>query len=721
MDSSGVISTLVGGGAASAVGYSGFGSGIKLNNPRGVAVDYEGTFYIADTGDNVVLVNYIDGIINTRIGGGATGSSCSFTSPCLPYNVKITAPYAVATDSSGNLYATLQVGGSLPGFYIAENQMDNNNYYLLNTTAYNYYTTSPSVAVDAYSNLYYTYDDPGGPLLSPTPLCYVLAQNRAYSTSAAGQRFWTVAGAGKCGFSGDGGRATGAEISTNIGEFAFDAAGNFYFADTGNNRIRRVDVLNGVIHTVAGNGGAGYTGDGGPSTGAPIQTPTGLAVDSTGRVYATSLVSGTTLKAGIRSFGTIGMIPSGAQLLAAHSTAQTVLLSNVGNDTLNISHMAVTGGNTGDFAIDPNTTSCLTTAPLYSGHNCTIGVIFTPTAAGTRSATLTLVDDTVATINTVQLTGSGATAAKPVLAPTSLTFAAAVVGVQTAAQNLTLTNTGGLPLTTGTFSITGTNNLDFSQTHTCGITLAAAASCAISVTFKPTAPGARTAAVSIATAAGTVISTLSGSGLAPASALLSRTSLTFASQATGTTSAAQTVTLSNPGGVALGITSIGFTGVNPTYFAQTHTCTTSVAAAGSCTISVTFKPLAAGLPAATLSVVTSAGTVTTTIKGTSTAANAKVTLTSRANPAPSRQFVALTSSVTSTSSTQPTGKVQLKEGTQIVAVSTLANGSATFKFLDLVPGRHLLIAYYMGDKQHAASQSAAVGQIVGTKIDSYLH
>src|SRR5450631_1941783 len=290
-DSSGVITTLVGGGAASAVGYSGFGSGIKLTGPRGVAVDYAGTFYISDTGDSVVLVRYLDGIINTRIGGGATGSSCSFASPCLPYNVKITPPYAIATDPSGNVYTTLQVGGSLPGFYIAASEVDNNNYYLLNTTAYNYYSTSPFLAVDLYSNLYYTYEDPGGPLLSPTPLCYVLGQNRAYSTSAAGQRFWTVAGSGKCGFSGDGGKATGAEISTNIGQFAFDAAGNFYFADTGNNRVRRVDVASGVIHTIAGNGSTGYAGDGAGAPGASIHSPVGVAVDSMGQVYATGLVS----------------------------------------------------------------------------------------------------------------------------------------------------------------------------------------------------------------------------------------------------------------------------------------------------------------------------------------------------------------------------------------------------------------------------------------------
>ena len=308
-DSSGNFVVLVGGGTASAVGYSGFGSGVKLNNPHGVAVDYSGTFYISDTDDAVVLVRYIDGIVNTRIGGGATGGSCSYSVPCLPYNVKITPPYSIATDPNGNVFTTLQVGGSLPGFYIAENEADNNNYYLLNTTAYNYYSTSPSIAGDIYGNLFYTYEDPGGPLLSPTPLCYILEQNLAYSRSQSGSRFWTIAGTGACGFSGDGGRANGARISTTIGQFAFDEAGNFYFADTGNNRIRRIEAITGIIRTIAGTGANGYGGDNGPSTGAAIQAPTGLAVDSTGRVYVTAAAaakqnSAPPLKTEVREFGT---------------------------------------------------------------------------------------------------------------------------------------------------------------------------------------------------------------------------------------------------------------------------------------------------------------------------------------------------------------------------------------------------------------------------------
>jgi hypothetical protein len=717
-DSSGTITSIVGGGTASAVGYSGFGSGIKLTGPRGVAADYSGTFYISDTGDSVVLVRYIDGILNTRIGGGATGSSCSYTSPCLPYNVKITPPYSIASDPSGNVYTTLQVGGSLPGFYLAENQADNNNYYLLNTTAYNYYTTSPSLGVDLYSNLYYTYEDPGGPLLSPTPLCYVLAQNRAYSTSSSGQRFWTVAGSGPCGFSGDGGKATGAEISKVIGQFAFDVAGNFYFADTGNNRIRRVDAASGIIRTVAGNGVKGFVGDGGPATNATLDTPTGLAVDSSGQIYVTGL-AGTAPKADIRVIGTKGILNFSGQPLSAHSPAQTILVSNTGNDTLNFTHVGLSSGNIADFAIDPNTTSCNLTLPLYSGKSCNIGVIFTPSAAGARSAVMTILDDTITGSNFVQLNGTGLGPAKATLTPTTEAFNPETVNVASGPRIITLANTGGVAMTISSYTFTGANPADFTQTHTCGATLNGGATCTISVIFKPAAIGAKSATLSVVTSGGTVTAALTGSGLAAAAvAALSPTSLTFASQTVGTASVAKSFTLSNTGGSSLTISSYAFTGTNAGDFSQTHNCGTTLAAGASCIINIAFKPTAAGTRLATLSVATTAGTVSRSLSGTGVAAAAvkpKVTLSSTFNPAVNGQVVVLRSTVGGTSSAKPTGNVRLMEGPRIVAQASLAAGSVTFKRLNLSPGKHMLTAFYLGDNLHKPSNSVAIRQIVGKK------
>ncbi|MGE5322016.1 MAG: hypothetical protein ACM3SW_04105 [Actinomycetota bacterium] len=93
----------------------------------------------------------------------------------------------------------------------------------------------------------------------------------------------TVAGSGTLGYAGDGGPATSAEISESYG-VAVDGAGNLYISDWNNSRVRKVDT-SGIITTVAGNGTAGYSGDGGPATGAELWRPWAIALDGAGNLY----------------------------------------------------------------------------------------------------------------------------------------------------------------------------------------------------------------------------------------------------------------------------------------------------------------------------------------------------------------------------------------------------------------------------------------------------
>lgn len=271
---------------------------------------------------------------------------------------------------------------------------------------FSYSSGSPgSFAVDRNGNLYTKYS-------FSTTTCYLLQEplyNAEYSPTAN-----RVAGGVNCGFSGDGGQARGAEISSTIGQIAFDVAGNLYFADAGNQRVRRIDAVTGIIRTIAGNGTAGYGGDGGPATKALLSSPTGLGVDSQGQVYILSNAPAAGPTQVLRKVGTTGDLafPSTKQGVASPSMAINV--ANTGNTALSFVRYTLIGVNPADFSLDNNNTSCSFAAgnSLPAGQSCQINVIFKPAAVGTRSATLNLVDNTVAVVNNVTLTGTAVAAAK---------------------------------------------------------------------------------------------------------------------------------------------------------------------------------------------------------------------------------------------------------------------------------------------------------------------
>ena len=288
-----------------------------------------------------------------------------------------------------------------------------------------------------------------------------------------------------------------------------------------------------------------------------------------------------------------------SQTVGTTSAAQTVTLTNTGSATLTITSISASG----DYA---ETDTCGTSVAV--GANCTISTTFTPTASGTRTGTLSIADNTSGSPQSVSLTGTGAAASAPVvsLSASSLTFTSQTVGTSRAAQTVTLANTGNASLNLTSIAVTGTNSGDFAQTNNCGSSVAAGANCTISVTFTPTAPGTRSSSLSITdNASGSPQSvSLTGTGAAASAPVvsLSASSLAFASQTVGTTSAAQSVTLSNTGNASLNLTSVSASGD----FAQTNTCGSSVAAGANCTFSVTFTPTASGTRTGTLSITNNA-------------------------------------------------------------------------------------------------------------------
>jgi hypothetical protein len=177
----------------------------------------------------------------------------------------------------------------------------------------------------------------------------------------------------------------------------------------------------------------------------------------------------------------------GVQPIGTTSAPGPAALINVGGAFLTINSIATSGANSGDFSVSQ---ACAN--PLAPAAVCLLSVTFKPTAAGPRKSSISISDNAGGSPQTVILAGVGS-AGGP--SPTSLTFASQTVGTSSAMQTITFTNKSSVTMNLWQIAILGANAGDFSQTNTCGGTLGAGANCTVSVTFKPTATGARTASL----------------------------------------------------------------------------------------------------------------------------------------------------------------------------------------------------------------------------------
>jgi hypothetical protein len=234
----------------------------------------------------------------------------------------------------------------------------------------------------------------------------------------------------------------------------------------------------------------------------------------------------------------------GDQLVGTTSTGQSVTLTNSGTATLNISGVILTGTNSGDFS---RTNHCAAT--LGAGLSCTLDVTFTPIAAGSRTATLSISGDAPGSPHAVLLSGTG-TGPGVSLAPPSLSFGNQLVGTTSASQTVTLTNGGTAVLNISGVTLTGTNSGDFSRTNHCAATLGAGLSCTLDVTFTPIAAGSRTATLSISSDAPGSPHTLSLTGTGTDFSL----GVSSGSSTSATVNAGQTATYN------LQVTPTGFSG-----------------------------------------------------------------------------------------------------------------------------------------------------------------
>ena len=257
VDSTGTITTIAGTGEAGFSGDGGPASQAQFRRPWDVAVDGAGNVYIADFEDHRIRKIDAAGTITTIAGPGDGGPASQ---------VRVSYPSGVAVDGAGNLYFE-----SNGGIY----KRDAAGTITAITGDRAGFAGDGGPALQAHFRY------PSGLAVDGTGNVYIAdSQNRRIRKVDTAGTIATIAGRT---FSGDGGSATGAQTSYPLG-VAVDGLGNLYIADTENHRIRKVDAA-GTITTVAGTGESGFSGDGGPATGARIDQPQAVAVDGLGNLY----------------------------------------------------------------------------------------------------------------------------------------------------------------------------------------------------------------------------------------------------------------------------------------------------------------------------------------------------------------------------------------------------------------------------------------------------
>jgi len=335
----------------------------------------------------------------------------------------------------------------------------------------------------------------------------------------------------------------------------------------------------------------------------------------------------------------------------------------------------VNGLRNSPFKIATAGTTCNANTVLAPSGTCTYAIAYNPTSIGTQTATLQVnfgvtAGRTNAFSVSTALSGTGvATSATLTAGP--FNFGPMVVGQTSTAQVATFTNTGSVALIP---VITTTGN--FAQTNNCGASVAAASSCTINVTFKPTTLGAKNGSLTVTSPATVTPIALTGTGVNPSATLTQATN--FGGVGIGLSSAIQTLTFTNTSPMALAPV-VSIQGGQATDFAQTNNCPVSLGIGASCTITVTFNPTATGARFSRVFVTSSVPTLSlaSPLNGTGllVAGISPATINLSKNPAtaPSTQTVTITNS--SPVAIPVSGAALVLGGTNRSSFTTLRGGT----------------------------------------------
>ncbi len=415
-----------------------------LAGPNAVTVDSAGNAYVLEAGNTPGTAD----LLLLPAGGGAPQT-------VIPAGAGLSTPSAVAIDSAGSFFIADATHGSIARFGADGS---------INTSYITGLDTPTAIYVDGFDNLIIAQAGSthnvievyaagsrrtiSAGFVSPSGLAMDL-NGILYIADSSGHLVYAVDKSGILHqFAGNGtttdtvpGQATGTAL-ISPSSLSVDAAGDLYIADAGANRVYTVfastNSSGSNIATVFGTGTAGKTGDGGFSTLAEVSDPVAVAVDGSGNLFVVdhgnSSVREISYPKPVVALGTVTVGESSPVALQS--------LSNFGTDNLGLTAPFSTSDS--HFIVDSHTTTCGTT--IIAGSTCDMGFLFTPTAGGPLSATVTLASNSYNSPQTIQLTATG-----KLIAPLQFTLPAETeVYGQPFPETVLVTN--GSPVPTGTIS-----------------------------------------------------------------------------------------------------------------------------------------------------------------------------------------------------------------------------------------------------------------------------
>ena len=299
-------------------------------------------------------------------------------------------------------------------------------------------------------------------------------------------------------------------------------------------------------------------------------------------------------------------------------------LSNTGNATLNIGTISIGGAAAGDFSVAGGT--CANGGAVAAGASCTVQASFKPTAAGARTASLSISHNATGGGSSVALNGTGNATPQATIAlsAASVNFGTLLTGSASAVSTITVSNSGQAALAFSSIALGGANAGIFTLGGSCGVAtpVPAGGSCTVTLQALPAAAGAFSASLALASNASNGGATVGLSGVAatPAPALTATPSaIAFGTQTIGAAAVVQTVTLANTGNVAISFGKIGLAAGGAASFSLgASDCGASLAVGASCVVPVRFAATVEGAVSTTLAVGSNAAALQVGITGTGT-------------------------------------------------------------------------------------------------------